>query len=380
MLLIAGEQSRAGWPATVVHMTTVHPADDIRIYVKQCRTLAAAGYRVHLIAPGARDRIVDGVQLHSVEPGRGSRVARMTGTVARLSRQAWALDADIYHFHDPELMPVGVLLRVAGKRVIYDAHEHLPWQVLTKPWIPRALRPGVATAVDRLERLGARLMSAVVTAEAPVAQRLAPIAKRTVIVGNYPIPDEFAADPDWSQKQRMVCYVGAITVIRGAREMVRAVGLTDGQLALAGHFSPPELEKELQHEPGWARVMSRGRVGRQSVVDMLAQSMAGLVVLQPVPNYTRAEPTKMYEYMLAGIPVIASSFRGWRDVLERHQCGICVDPTSPQAIGEAIQWMIDHPEEARRMGENGRTAARGLYSWNTERDKLLSLYADLLER
>lgn len=363
-------------PIRVAHLTSVHPADDVRVFFKECRSLAAAGYEVHLVAPGARDETIDGVRLHGVARSGGGRLARMTSTVLGVYRRARALDARLYHLHDPELIPAGLLLRAAGRVVVYDAHEHLPQQVLSKPWVPVPARRPLAALVALGERLAARLLSAVVAAEPHVGERLGRSARRSVTVRNYPAEDELAPG-DWDRKAREVCYVGSVTEIRGARELVRAIARTDVKLTLAGQFAPARLRDELASEPGWESVIAPGRVGRRDLRDIVARARAGLVVLKPVPKYLEATPTKMFEYMAAGIPVIASDFPAWRAIVDRHDCGICVDPDDPAAIAGAIQRLVDDPVEARGMGQNGRRAMEELYRWGPERDRLLDLYAEL---
>jgi glycosyltransferase involved in cell wall biosynthesis len=363
----------------VAHLTAVHPPDDVRIFVKQCRTLAAAGYDVNLVAPAPRDEVIDGVHLHAIPRTATSRLSRMTGTVRAVYRKALELDADLYHLHDPELMPVALLLRARGKTVVYDSHEHLPQQISTKPWIPALLRRPLALVADWLERNATRVFAAVVTAEPYVQERFVGRAPRVVTVNNYPVLAEFpAVAADWSHKEAAACYAGSITELRGAREMLAAVERAQAKLLLAGRFSPAALEAELAAEPGWDRVEFLGAVARDGLTAMLGRARAGLVVLHPVPNYVDANPTKMFEYMSAGIPVIASNFPAWERIVNRHECGICVDPMSPVAIAEAIQWILEHADKAREMGQNGRRAVESMYNWEAERDSLLGLYEQLL--
>jgi glycosyltransferase involved in cell wall biosynthesis len=361
----------------VAHVTSVHPPDDARIFAKECRALAEAGYEVHLVAPGATESVVDGVRLHGL-PRAPGRLRRMTSTVIGAYRVARSLRADVYHLHDPELIPAGLLLRAGGAQVVYDVHEHLPQQILSKPWVHVRARRGLAALADRGERIAARHLSAIVAAEPHVHDRLAGAARRAVTVMNYPSLEEFApAIRPWDEKAMEVCYVGGLTEIRGAREMVRAIARTSGTLTLAGDFSPPSLRDELESEPGWRQVAALGRVGRPEVAATMGRARAGLVVLKPVPKYLEATATKLFEYMAAGIPVIASDFPSWRAILDRHDSGVCVDPDDPQAIAAAIQRMLDDDETGSRMGGNGRRAVEQLYGWDGERDKLLALYEEL---
>jgi glycosyltransferase involved in cell wall biosynthesis len=382
LLQLRATGAAAGPRATrphVAHLTAVHRSDDVRIFGKECRTLAAAGYDVHLVAPGNGSARIDEVQLHTVRPTSASRFRRMTGTAIDVYRAARALDADVYHVHDPELIPVALMLRRGGARVVYDSHEHLPQQILTKPWIPLLVRRPVAFLSDAAERFAARRVSAVVTAEPYVRERFEGKAPVTRTVNNFPRLEEFATpDGDWSEKENAVCYAGGITEIRGGREMVQAIARTDAKLLLAGAFTPPAFQEELAREPGWDQVEVLGHLPRREVADMMGRARAGLVVLWPIPNYLQANPTKMFEYMAARIPVIASNFPAWATIVEKHECGLCVDPNSPDQIAQAIEWILEHPREAQRMGENGRRAVEQFYNWDVERETLLGLYEELV--
>jgi glycosyltransferase involved in cell wall biosynthesis len=366
--------------ARVVHMTSVHPADDPRIFGKECRTLADLGYDVHLIAPGAPNEVRHGVRLWGVAaPAGAGRAARMTGTVARVLRTARALDADVYHLHDPELIPSGLLLARSGKPVVYDAHESLPDDILVKPWIRPRIRKPLSRLAAAVERAGARRFAAVVAATPPIAERFARDS-RVVVVSNFPQLGEFAAPASAGvDKQRAVCYVGSISELRGARTMVHAMAAVDATLLLAGRFSSPALRDELAATPGWERVVVLGQVGRAELATLLARSRAGLAVLAPVPTFAAAQPTKVYEYMAAGVPAIASDFPGWRAIVEDNACGLCVDPTDPAAVARAIRWILDHPREAEAMGRNGRRAVERDFRWEAEAQKLAALYAELVD-
>jgi len=361
-------------------MTSVHRSDDVRIFGKECRTLAALGYDVHLIAASARSEVRDGVHIWGAgTSATGGRLVRMTSTVAKVLRAARALDADVYHLHDPELLPAGLLLASQGKRVVYDAHEDLPADILDKSWIRPRLRSLVARSAELLEVFAAERFAAVVTATPSIHDRFARYRCHAVVVGNYPQLAEFeAAVPPPEGKDRAVCFVGGITEIRGVRVMVRAMADIDAKLLLAGRFLPPRLRDEVAASPGWSQVVELGQIGRPEVMRTLGRSMAGLVVYAPLANHWTAQPTKIYEYMAAGLPVIASDFPLWREIIEANACGLCVDPTDPIAVGRAIEWILDHPDETRAMGRNGRLAVERRFSWESERATLERLYQDIL--
>ncbi len=365
----------------VLHLSTVHPFLDTRIFHKEAKSLARAGYEVVLVAQGQPKESVEGIRIHGL-PTPKNRLSRMFGTTFKALSLAVRARADIYHFHDPELIPVGLLLRLMGKKVIYDVHEDLPRQILSKYWIPSALRDVAAKAAELMEWMAGRFMNGIVAATPAIAERFP--RHKTVVVQNFPLLSEFpsAEEIPYNERPLQVVYVGGISVIRGAIEMVRAMELLperlEARLVLAGAFSPPGLEATLRQLPGWKYVNFLGWQGREGISQILKNTRVGLVVLHPTPSYLDGYPVKLFEYMAAGIPVVASNFPLWRKIVEEEGCGITVDPLDPKAIAEAIQWLLEHPKEAQEMGRRGRRAILEKYNWDQEATKLLAFYRGLL--
>ena len=207
---------------------------------------------------------------------------------------------------------------------------------------------------------------------------------KTVIVQNFPIVGELAVAADGPHKHRSndFVYIGRMAKIRGASEMVRAIGLLDerygSRLDLAGDYSPATLAADLQTIPGWERVRSHGWADRKQVAQLLAAAKAGLVVLHPTHNYPDAYPVKMFEYMEAGLPVIASDFPLWRRIVSESGCGLLVDPLDCDAIAEAMRWCLENGDEAEAMGRRGKDAVQKEYNWQTEAKKLRQKYREIL--
>lgn len=365
----------------VAHLTSVHPRYDSRIFWKQCRSLAAAGHDVSLVvADGLPDEVCDGVKIAGVRK-LPSRWKRMLVTPRRVLAKVLELDADIYHLHDPELLTVALALKRAGKRVVFDSHEDVPRQILSKHYLWKPIRSSVSWLAAAYERFVCSRLDAVVAATPTIREKFLRINPRTIDVNNYPLLGEFDAfsATDDSPKDAAVCYVGGISAVRGIKELVRALALTSGsmKLLLAGSFIESEVSAEVRTMEGWRRVEELGWLGRDGVGEVMQRSLAGIVTLHPTLTYMDALPVKMFEYMSAGLPVIASDFPLWRRILDDAKCGICVDPMDPKAIAGAIDWIAAHPEEARRMGENGQRAVRERYNWHEEGRKLIGLYRSL---
>jgi glycosyltransferase involved in cell wall biosynthesis len=363
-------------PQKIRHVTTVHTIRDPRIFHKQCRSLAALGYDVGLIACHDRREVIDGVLIVPLDKPRG-RLDRMLRVAWNAYRAAMAERADAYHLHDPELLWVGVLLRLSGRRVIYDVHEDVPKQIMSKHWIPRRARRLVARAFALLEQAYARIVDGIVAATPSIAQKFP--GGTTVVVQNFP-EASFARGEDGAapaaERTDAFVYTGGLMEIQGVREMAEAFAmLPDGMTGtIAGTFHPQELEAEIAALPGWRRVRYLGQVPRSEILDAMDRARAGIVVNHPTPNYLDAYSTKMFEYMARGLPVVCSNFPLWGEIVGGADCGIPVDPRDPTQIADAIRSLNEDPALARRLGENGRRAVAERYNWEAELGKLEGLY------
>ncbi len=361
----------------ICHISSLHRADDVRIFHKECCTLAAAGFDTHLLVVNQQSRLTNGVNIHSFDIPRSRRLKRMRLASKVLLKAAIELDASIYHLHDPELLPLGVKLKKHGKKVIYDAHEDVPRQILAKPWIPRIIRPFVSRRFESYENRACLKLDAVVTSTPFIRKRFAKFHPQVVDICNFPKLEELHAAIDWATKENAVCYVGRIDEVRGAKELIKMVAETDTRLELAGWFGSDSLKNELQQMPGWQQVIDNGFQGRAGVAAILGKSKAGLVTLHPLENYLEALPVKMFEYMAAGIPVIASNFPYYESILQKHNCGISVDPLKPHDIAAAVKSILKDEQNAQNMGQRGRLAVEEFYNWDIEAKKLVSLYQEI---
>lgn len=364
---------------SVCIMTSVHRYDDVRIYHKEAKALKQVGYDVTLLCSNHKGKDVEwydenGIRFIKIDVPK-KRSKRVLHAWKGFYKKALELNCDYYHFHDPELIKAGLKLRKKA-RVIYDIHEDVPRQILTKPYLKPFIAKISSWFVERYEEYSAKRFYAIIAAEPVIYERLININPNTVMVCNYPKLDEFQiVDDDFSKRQNAVCYIGGITKIRGIFEMIDAVNDTDYKLILAGEYETDELKIQAEQKKGYENVDYKGFLDRQGVKETLSTVKAGLVTLHPIPKYLTALPVKMFEYMIAKVPVISSDFPYWKQIVDDASCGVCVDPLNPDEIKKAIKYIIDNPDVAKQMGENGRKKVLEKYNWDIEKKKLIALYA-----
>jgi len=364
-------------------LTSVHPPFDTRIFHKQAKSLVKAGYDVSLIAQHDKNEVVNGVKIVAL-PKAKNRFRRVLGTW-RVFKLAFKQKADVYHFHDPELIPAGLLLKFLTKgKVIYDVHEYYGELMLLKYYLPRYTRKIVAQLVKLVERFASIFFDSVIAATDDLLKNF-PQCEVTVAVYNFPILAQFDTmkrNTD-SDNNFNVIYVGGLTEERGISEIVQAMEYVnaskDVKLVLYGKFVPEPYENEVRRLRGFERVEYRGWVEPDVLWLRMASADIGIVCLRPVGQHTKGLPTKLFEYMAAGLPVIASNFPLWQEIVEGNNCGLTVDPLNPQEIARAVVYLIEHPGEARKMGQNGRKAVLEKYNWENESRKLIALYHKLVE-
>lgn len=361
----------------ICHLTTVHPVFDHRILYKECKTLVKAGYEVYLVVTHDIDETIDGVNIVAL-PKSQSRFERMFKKTRLAYKRALEIEAHVYHFHDPELIPVGLILKLKGKKVIYDVHEDLPRQILSKSYIPKIIRPLLSKTVEKFENYASKKFDFIITATPFIRDRFLKNHLNTIDVQNMPILEEFIdIQHNWDDKEKAVCYVGGITKIRGLYEILSAIkSLPEIKLYLAG---PLEYQYFIDDINKHQNTKFLGFLNRQEIKELFKKCICGTVLLQPKVNYINSQPVKLFEYMSAGLPVIASNFPLWKDIVESNNCGICVDPLNPKEIAEAIRYLVNNPDIARKMGENGRKAVLEKYNWENEAKKLLKVYESILQ-
>lgn len=362
----------------IAHITTVHDFRDSRIFSKYCCSLASADHEVFLLAVGPDDHRRENVQIYGIARSRGPRLWRALIHVIRATTIASKLDVDIYHFHDPELIAAGLYLRMRGHKVIYDVHEDLPEDIRLKDWIPGFLRSALSKIALLIENFTARRLSAITTSTPYIRDRFAKLNPNTIDIRNYPIRENFVEAQPVPSKENAVCYVGNISRQRGIIEMLDIVQQTHAEFYLAGKFWSEELFAEARNHPAWERTHYLGWLSPSEVRQTICRCRVGLVLLHPTATFLTSLPIKMFEYMAAGLPVLASDFPLWKSIISDADCGEVIDPFDAVKGGDILNGLLDRPELAAAMGDRGRRAALSKYSWDQEFNKVVGLYEGLL--
>lgn len=356
----------------ILHVSTAHPRDDIRIYHKMVKHLKLEGFNVSLlVADGLKDECVDNIDIHDV--GKASnRFGRFFFTSLRMMHRIIKEKPKFIHFHDPDFIIVAFILNIMNYQVIYDVHEDVPRQILGKKWIPKYIRRFVANVFEILEvRLSSRFYAIVCTTET-ISKRFIRSNSRVITIKNYPIVSEFIGT-NFVRKRNAICYVGAISESRGIIELMLALERLPGYtLTIAGLFESKELEERVRAMPSWRNVTYLGKIGRSEIVKLLAESSIGAVTLHPTPNYVDSLPIKMFEYMASGLPILASDFPVWLNLINRNEVGLCANPLDVSDLINKVELLS---RDIDSYIDKGNEIVQSKYSWENEFIKLRSLYS-----
>ena len=369
-------------------LTSVHPVFDTRVFHKEAKTLANAGYDVTLVAQHHKDETINGIKIIAL-PKPKNRFERFIRLDYLTYKKALNQKADVYHFHDPELLPWIVKLKRKTKaKIIYDIHENIPSQILTKLWIPRILRKPLSKFYQSKEKKILPFIDWIILAEDSYL-KIYKNYQNISVIKNYPLisKESFPNETEYRHKTPELVYVGGVSRERGLFEMLKTIKIlkqkfNNIKLKIIGTIDTKtklQMNNIINSYKIKNNIIIYGKIPHPKIFNLLSQSNIGLCILHPTPNYIKSLATKILEYMIAKLPVIASDFPLWKRIVEGDNCGICVDPLNPKEIAKAIEYLIEHPDKARQMGENGRKAVLEKYNWENESKKLLKIYKKLLE-
>lgn len=396
----------------ICHLSAAHSRYDKRILMKECISLSEAMYEVTLlVADGKPSETINGVKIKSVDISKGSwwlgqgewliegkirksrdvtiinRIKREINTYKYMLDDAISVGAEIYHIHEPVLLPLGVKLKSFGKKVVFDSHENYPEQIKTKKSIPIIIRKLISMIYKKYETYVTKRIDAVIV---PCTfyngiNIFEGRCKRIEIISNAPKISDFPDINIDRQKinkfyEHKICYAGGLTHERGITHLIKAAYKAEVKLSLAGIYAPTGYKEKLEKMSEYSCVDYNGQLKYSDLIELYKQSSIGVSTLLNVGQNNTADnfTTKVYEYMLMGLPVIISKFIFAERILRKFNFGVAVDPENIDEIADAINYIIDNPNIARSMGQNGKLAVLQELNWAVEEKKLFKLYNDLL--
>ncbi|MBC2697601.1 MAG: glycosyltransferase family 4 protein [ANME-2 cluster archaeon] len=369
-------------------LTTVHQPFDTRIFHKESKSLLKAGHAVTLIAPSdiASKNNVDGIHVITVKKPDSKILHPIT--MLRVFIAGLRQDCDVYHCHEPGSLFVCALLKLLKRnKLVYDVHEHYPGLIAENSLFPKFAYKPIFNIVNLCEKLLSSYSDYIITVDKVLASKFKDLNGKICEINNYPKLDIFTnTKTDESNLDGSVIYVGGLTKIRGTLETILAFKevlnkIPDSKLIFVGGFISSDYEKmifDYCHEHNLENnVIFVGQVAHDNVIDHIKNASLSVALLQPNPRYELAIPVKLFEYMGSSKPVVMSNFEFNTKLINEVKCGFAVDPTDIQAISDAILSLLEHPEEAKQMGENGRRAVEETYNWENMEKRLFRVYEEL---
>ncbi len=364
----------------VCHLSSVHQRNDTRIFFKECMTLQKNGYDTFwIVADGLGDEVKNGVSIIDVGSST-NRFSRIFSSTIKVFSRARKLNADIYHFHDPELAPICLLFRLMSKPVIFDVHENVAEQIKDKQWLSPTFARFLSFLFMLLNKVFTRFYNIIIAeySYATLYENKKSKNKFEVIL-NFPEVQFLEKFKNIKRKGHEFFYIGVVSNDRGLEVILDALNILDSKnFDFKMHFVG-----RLFDEVDWVKYASiKDNVifyGRKSLDEGYAistQCIAGLAVLKPIGNYVGSYPTKVFEYMAIGLPTITSNFALYKQIVEENKVGWCVDPYSPEDLAEIMISILE--SNSLEEVSNFALSASEKYSWQTESVKLLNMYESIL--
>jgi len=367
-------------------ITSRHHLGDERILYRMAKSLAHFGFQSSLIATFDKDNTkINGKskKMHFIlvksNYTKNNLFLTLVYNLFVLISGAIKFRFHIIQFHDPDLIFFAPIFKLFGKKVIYDVHDDYEASILDrflhKPFLGRL----ISKSWWFFEKNLSKVFDGIVVADRHLATKFQNM--NPVVLGNYPRKD-FTEGADTSlEKTFNLIYVGGVNWERGVSKILDALDLIsheDIRFHIIGDCQDKALQERIKSN---TRVIWHGRVAWTELHKYYTQSHVGLAVYQPIPSFQYCpgeNSVKIIEYMAAGIPTICSNFPGLKTFVEEAGYGLTVQPDNPEEISEKINYLYNHPELRKQLGQNGRNAFAMKYNWEQHEGKLLNLYYRIL--
>lgn len=366
----------------ICHLTVTHSATDNRIFQNECKSLVNEGYDVSYITPNIENEVLERINIIGVKL-KMQPILRVLIGARRVYKKALELDADIYHFHDIELFKYGVKLKKKGKKVIFDSHED--WQMYASDimWLPNFIKNGLTKYINRMYKKYLNCFDAVITVSPHILAKLEQYSNHVYMITNYPKYDNkyeiLFSKEEYLNRKDVLFYSGTVS---NQEVILQAIsGIPNISYNIAGNFFE-DYKKKLSKYPSWNKVNYLGYLTKEELKIEFQKPTIAITLLHYHANvgYTIGTlgNTKFFEYMKYGLPIICTDFKIWKEqIIDKYNCGICVNPDNEQEVQQAIQYLIDNKEVAYQMGQNAQKAFREEFNWNSQEQILLNIYKSL---
>ena len=361
----------------ILHISTVHPRRDTRVFYRECVGLSNQGYEVYFaVADGLGNETVQGVKV--IDLGReASRLKNFFAGIKKIKELVDELKPSLLHFHDPELMVVGKMIQRKGIPVVFDIHENVALQILNKPYLKKPFNRLFSGIYKLLENILIRSFY-IVLAEDSYLERYGSRGIQRITALNMPDLKHFEPYINLDRNSNHLFYIGGVSMDRGLDTTINALKILNEEgVDFFMHYIGPDYanhKENIDYKMIEHKIKFYGRMDSKEGFVISKKCSIGLAVLKPIQNYIGSYPTKIFEYMAIGMPVITSNFDLYKEVVETHRCGYCIEPTSAEELATCIKQLLNDQELAKSMAANGLNAAKTHYSWSNELNKIDGLY------
>jgi glycosyltransferase involved in cell wall biosynthesis len=367
----------------ICHIIIGHKSNDVRVFHKECTSLAKAGYEVYLVAQG-ESTCKNGVNIIGTGDYKSSRFFKFLITPSKILKIALKIDADIYHLHEPVLLRFVKKFKQKGKIVIFDSHENTLEFISDKEWLTKYSRGVLQFFYNRYAINRMKVCDALITVTPHIFNTIKRFHDNVVLVTNFPkLAVSTESRERYEFKEREVIFTGGISSQWSHEYIIKAMkNIKDLTYSVYGKGESSYLNYLKSICPK-VKVVFHGNVEHDIVLEAQKKASIGVAIAQYSKNLGGVigtlGNTKLFEYMLSGLPVICTDFDLWKEIISRYNCGICVSPVDVNAITKAMKFLLDNPEKAKTMGENGQRAVLEEFNWTIEENKLIGLYQRLIE-
>lgn len=370
--------------AKVCHVISGYFRTDARIFRRQCKSLLNNGFEVIILTnDGGEKEVIDGVSIVPTRIFWSNRFMQLIFGKHQFLKDALAINADVYQLHSPELLPLVRPLQRRGKKVVYDAHEDMPNHILEKEWIPYPLRKLFSSMFAKYMNRVFKSLDYLISPIHHVVDKAHRVNPNVAVIPNFPLyNNQTLNNENYLERENTLCYAGTVYRYSNQEEILEALNsIKYIQYEVAGHFEPDHLDS-LKELSSFYKLKFHGRLNFEELTSLLGRATMGVVIYEYTLNmgYNLGSfgTNKIFEYMEAGLPVICTDYKLWKEVIDENSCGICVKPNDSQQIKEAIEFLINNKEEAMKMGMRGREAVLSKYNWNSIEKVYLPIFDSLI--